>query len=117
MTGGSRGSSPSRASRSVVDTRTRARTRSGGGAWGPAAAAKDPGDIVKASAAGAHCVMIGSLVAGTEESPREVVLLEGRSYKVYRGMGSLSAMAAERGSRDRYFQESTEELSKLVPEG
>src|SRR6185503_16156469 len=73
--------------------------------------------IVKAIAAGAHAVMIGSLFAGTEESPGEVVLLEGRSYKVYRGMGSLSAMAAGRGSRERYFQENSEELAKLVPEG
>ena len=78
---------------------------------------KYSGDIVKALAAGAHCVMIGSLFAGTEESPGEVVLLEGRSFKVYRGMGSLSAMAAARGSRERYFQEGADELSKLVPEG
>jgi IMP dehydrogenase len=78
---------------------------------------KYSGDVVKAIAAGAHAVMIGSLFAGTEESPGEVVLLEGRSYKVYRGMGSLSAMAAARGSRERYFQEGTDELSKLVPEG
>jgi IMP dehydrogenase len=78
---------------------------------------KYTGDIVKALAAGSHSVMIGSLFAGTEESPGEVVLLEGRSFKVYRGMGSLSAMAAGRGSRERYFQESADELSKLVPEG
>jgi IMP dehydrogenase len=78
---------------------------------------KYSGDVVKALAAGAHSVMIGSLFAGTEESPGEVVLLEGRSFKVYRGMGSLSAMAAARGSRERYFQEATDELSKLVPEG
>jgi IMP dehydrogenase len=78
---------------------------------------KYTGDIVKAIAAGAHSVMIGSLFAGTEESPGEVVLLEGRSFKVYRGMGSLSAMAAAKGSRERYFQENTDELSKLVPEG
>jgi IMP dehydrogenase len=78
---------------------------------------KYSGDVAKALAAGAHSVMIGSLFAGTEESPGEVVLLEGRSYKVYRGMGSLSAMAAGRGSRERYFQEGAEELSKLVPEG
>src|SRR5580765_846935 len=78
---------------------------------------KYSGDVVKAIAAGAHSVMIGSLFAGTEESPGEVVLLEGRSYKVYRGMGSLSAMAAARGSRERYFQDDTDELSKLVPEG
>jgi IMP dehydrogenase len=78
---------------------------------------KYSGDIVKAIAAGAHSVMIGSLFAGVEESPGEVVLLEGRTFKVYRGMGSLSAMAASRGSRERYFQESADELSKLVPEG
>jgi IMP dehydrogenase len=78
---------------------------------------KYSGDVVKALAAGAHSVMIGSLFAGTEESPGEVVLYEGRSYKVYRGMGSLGAMAAARGSRERYFQENTDELSKLVPEG
>jgi IMP dehydrogenase len=78
---------------------------------------KYSGDVVKAIAAGAHSVMIGSLFAGTAESPGEVVLLEGRSYKVYRGMGSLSAMAAAKGSRERYFQDNTEELAKLVPEG
>ena len=78
---------------------------------------KYTGDVVKAIAAGGHSVMIGSLFAGTKESPGEVVLLEGRSYKVYRGMGSLSAMADAKGSRERYFQESTDELSKLVPEG
>jgi IMP dehydrogenase len=78
---------------------------------------KYTGDIVKALAAGAHSVMIGSLFAGVEESPGELVLLEGRSFKVYRGMGSLSAMAAARGSRERYFQEDGDELSKLVPEG
>jgi IMP dehydrogenase len=78
---------------------------------------KYTGDVVKAIAAGGHCVMIGSLFAGTEESPGEVVLLEGRSFKVYRGMGSLSAMADARGSRERYFQDNTDELSKLVPEG
>ncbi len=78
---------------------------------------KYTGDIVKAIAAGAHSVMIGGLFAGTEESPGETVLLEGRQYKVYRGMGSLSAMAAAKGSRERYFQEATDELAKLVPEG
>jgi IMP dehydrogenase len=72
---------------------------------------------VKALAAGAHSVMIGGLFAGTEESPGETVLYEGRQYKVYRGMGSLSAMAAAKGSRERYFQENTDELAKLVPEG
>jgi IMP dehydrogenase len=74
------------------------------------------GDIVKALAAGADCVMIGSLLAGTEESPGETVLLEGRSYKVYRGMGSVGAMTE--GSGDRYFQEiQPEEKRKFVPEG
>jgi IMP dehydrogenase len=78
---------------------------------------KYSGDIVKALAAGAHSVMIGGLFAGTEESPGEVVLLEGRAYKVYRGMGSLVAMAAAKGSRERYFQDDTDVLAKLVPEG
>ncbi|MFC1850008.1 IMP dehydrogenase [candidate division CSSED10-310 bacterium] len=73
------------------------------------------GDITKALAAGAHAVMIGSLFAGTDESPGEVVLYQGRSYKVYRGMGSLSAM--KEGSRDRYGQEENVAMSKLVPEG
>jgi IMP dehydrogenase len=72
------------------------------------------GDIVKAIAAGADSVMLGSLFAGVEESPGEMILLEGRSYKVYRGMGSLGAMAD--GSADRYFQESSE-ATKYVPEG
>jgi IMP dehydrogenase len=78
---------------------------------------KYTGDIVKAIAAGGHSVMIGGLFAGTEESPGETVLYEGRQYKVYRGMGSLGAMAAAKGSRERYFQEGTDELAKLVPEG
>jgi len=78
---------------------------------------KYTGDVVKALAAGAHSVMIGSLFAGVEESPGEVVLLEGRTYKVYRGMGSLGAMARGRGSRERYFQGDTADLAKLVPEG
>ena len=78
---------------------------------------KYSGDLVKAIAAGGHTVMLGGLLAGTEESPGEVVLYEGRQYKVYRGMGSLSAMAAAKGSRERYFQDNTDELSKLVPEG
>ena len=72
------------------------------------------GDIAKAIAAGAHCVMIGSLFAGTKEAPGEVELYQGRSYKSYRGMGSLGAM--QQGSRDRYFQED-EDVEKLVPEG
>jgi IMP dehydrogenase len=75
---------------------------------------KFSGDITKAIAAGASTVMIGSLFAGVEESPGEIQLYQGRSYKVYRGMGSLGAMAE--GSKDRYFQEGRED-SKLVPEG
>ncbi|MEP6767050.1 MAG: IMP dehydrogenase, partial [Acidobacteriota bacterium] len=86
------------------------------------------GDVTKAIAAGAHLVMVGSLLAGTEESPGETILYQGRTFKAYRGMGSLGAMKA--GSSDRYFQESVEtdtasigvngngsSLSKLVPEG
>jgi IMP dehydrogenase len=76
---------------------------------------KYSGDIAKAIAAGADCVMIGSLFAGTEESPGEVFLFQGRSYKSYRGMGSLGAMA--RGSADRYFQEEVSDNHKLIPEG
>ncbi len=76
---------------------------------------KFSGDITKALAAGASLVMIGGLFAGTEESPGETILYQGRSYKVYRGMGSIAAM--ERGSKDRYFQSHEEERSKLVPEG
>jgi IMP dehydrogenase len=75
------------------------------------------GDVAKALVAGAHCVMIGGLFAGTEESPGEVELYAGASYKSYRGMGSLGAMAERHGSSDRYFQDTTTELEKLVPEG
>ncbi|MEM7251847.1 MAG: IMP dehydrogenase [Pseudomonadota bacterium] len=75
------------------------------------------GDIAKAIAAGAHSVMVGSLFAGTEESPGEVELFQGRSYKSYRGMGSLGAMAQRHGSSDRYFQDEASEIEKLVPEG
>lgn len=76
---------------------------------------KYSGDVVKALAAGAHSVMIGSIFAGTDESPGEMILYQGRSYKVYRGMGSLGAM--KEGARDRYFQDDIEEDAKLVPEG
>ncbi|MDX1974578.1 MAG: IMP dehydrogenase [Rickettsiales bacterium] len=76
---------------------------------------KYSGDLAKAIAAGADCAMLGSLFAGTEESPGEVVLYQGRSYKTYRGMGSVGAMA--RGSADRYFQEEVNDKLKLVPEG
>ena len=75
------------------------------------------GDIAKALVAGAYSVMIGGLFAGTEESPGEVELYQGRSYKSYRGMGSIGAMGQSHGSSDRYFQDTTEELEKLVPEG
>jgi len=73
------------------------------------------GDIVKALAAGASCVMVGSLFAGTDEAPGEVILYQGRSYKSYRGMGSIGAMQA--GSADRYFQDGSTQAMKLVPEG
>src|SRR5207237_9049830 len=80
---------------------------------------KFSGDVTKALAAGAHTVMIGGLFAGTEESPGETILYQGRTYKLYRGMGSLEAMREREGSRNRYFQdEEAEELGrKLVPEG
>lgn len=76
---------------------------------------KYSGDLAKAVAAGADCVMVGSLLAGTDESPGEVFLYQGRSYKSYRGMGSVGAMA--RGSADRYFQQEVKDTLKLVPEG
>lgn len=73
------------------------------------------GDVVKAIVAGANCVMIGSLLAGTDEAPGEVILYEGRKFKSYRGMGSIEAM--EEGSKDRYFQDAEDDVKKLVPEG
>jgi IMP dehydrogenase len=76
---------------------------------------KQTGDIAKAIAAGADSVMVGGLFAGVDESPGEKVLYEGRSYKVYRGMGSIEAM--KQGSKDRYFQDAEDDLQKLVPEG
>ncbi len=76
---------------------------------------KFSGDLAKAIAAGADCAMLGSLFAGTDESPGEVFLYQGRSYKYYRGMGSIGAMA--RGSADRYFQQEVTSTLKLVPEG
>src|SRR5260221_4017595 len=76
---------------------------------------KYSGDVTKALAAGAHTVMIGSLFAGTDEAPGETILYQGRTFKAYRGMGSIGAM--QQGSKDRYFQEETDEVSKLVPEG
>ncbi len=75
------------------------------------------GDVAKALAAGAYAVMLGGLFAGTEEAPGEVELYQGRSYKSYRGMGSRGAMAQQQGSSDRYFQEETDSVEKLVPEG
>jgi IMP dehydrogenase len=76
---------------------------------------KFSGDLAKALAGGASCAMVGSLLAGTDESPGEVYLYQGRSYKSYRGMGSVGAMA--RGSADRYFQQEVNDALKLVPEG
>ena len=75
------------------------------------------GDVAKAISAGAHSVMIGSMFAGTEEAPGEVELFQGRTYKSYRGMGSLGAMAQLQGSSERYFQDSSHGVEKLVPEG
>lgn len=75
------------------------------------------GDISKAIVAGAHSIMVGSLLAGTEEAPGEVELYQGRTYKAYRGMGSIAAMAQKQGSSDRYFQDASAGTEKLVPEG
>ncbi len=75
------------------------------------------GDVAKAVAAGAHSIMMGSMFAGTEEAPGEIELYQGRSYKSYRGMGSLGAMAQSQGSSDRYFQDASQGAEKLVPEG
>ena len=75
------------------------------------------GDMAKAIAAGASCIMVGSLLAGTEEAPGEVELFQGRYYKAYRGMGSLGAMSGQNGSSDRYFQDAKDGVEKLVPEG
>jgi len=75
------------------------------------------GDLAKALAAGAYSVMLGGLFAGTEEAPGEIELFQGRSYKSYRGMGSLGAMSQQQGSSDRYFQDETDSAEKLVPEG
>lgn len=75
------------------------------------------GDVVKALAAGGSSVMVGSLVAGTEESPGETIIFNGRKFKSYRGMGSLEAMEQKNGSKDRYFQSDTTDVKKLVPEG
>jgi len=75
------------------------------------------GDIAKAMAAGAHTIMLGSVLAGTEEAPGDVELYQGRSYKSYRGMGSIGAMSGDQGSTDRYFQDSSQATEKLVPEG
>jgi IMP dehydrogenase len=76
---------------------------------------KYSGDMAKAIAAGADCVMLGSMFAGTDESPGEIILFQGRSYKSYRGMGSVGAMVE--GSADRYFQGRVRDTNKLVPEG
>ena len=75
------------------------------------------GDMSKAIVAGASAVMMGSMLAGTEEAPGEIEIYQGRSYKSYRGMGSLGAMARNQGSSDRYFQDANAGAEKLVPEG
>jgi IMP dehydrogenase len=78
---------------------------------------RSSGDIAKAIAAGADCVMLGSVLAGTDEAPGDVILVQGERYKEYRGMGSLGAMKARGFSKDRYFQGDVEDVDKLVPEG
>ena len=75
------------------------------------------GDVAKAIASGADCVMVGSMLAGTDEAPGEVILVQGERFKEYRGMGSLGAMKARSFSKDRYFQGDVEDVEKLVPEG
>jgi len=75
------------------------------------------GDAAKVLASGAHSLMVGGMFAGTDEAPGEVEIFQGRSYKTYRGMGSLGAMSGKQGSSDRYFQENTKQADKLVPEG
>ena len=75
------------------------------------------GDVAKAVVAGAHVIMVGSMLAGTDEAPGEIILYQGRSYKSYRGMGSMGAMAQAQGSSDRYFQDANAGVEKLVPEG
>ena len=78
---------------------------------------RNSGDIAKAIAAGADCIMLGSVLAGTDEAPGEVILVQGERFKEYRGMGSLGAMKARSFSKDRYFQGDVEDVDKLVPEG
>jgi IMP dehydrogenase len=78
---------------------------------------RNSGDVAKAIAAGADSVMLGSVLAGTDEAPGDVILVQGERYKEYRGMGSLGAMKARSFSKDRYFQGDVEDVDKLVPEG
>jgi IMP dehydrogenase len=99
----------------IMDVSTAARAR--GAVTIADGGIKYSGDCVKALAAGADAVMIGSLFAGTAEAPGEVVLFQGRSFKVYRGMGSMGAMESGQGSRERYAQGDVREAAKLVPEG
>ena len=102
----------------TADLRVRASARSGTASRSsPTAACTSSGDIAKAIAAGADTVMIGSMLAGTDESPGDVILVQGERFKEYRGMGSLGAMKARSFSKDRYFQGDVEDVDKLVPEG